>query len=85
MKDHLKEKQIEGLEEVLPMEMEGDFICRPLQREIREIGWRRNGQYLQVMEGEGETFLFLPSKEYNIEPHPLLLHQKTDFLQIGVV
>ena len=42
VKDHLKEKQTEGLEEVLPIEMEEemeeDFILRPLQREIREIG-----------------------------------------------
>ena len=50
VKDHLKEKQTEGLEEVLLMEMEEemeeDFILRPLQREIREIGRRRNGQFL---------------------------------------
>ena len=33
MRDHLKEKQIEGLEEVLPMEMEEmgeDSILRPI-------------------------------------------------------
>ena len=39
MKDHSKEKQREGLEEVLPVEMEeeteGDFILRHLQKEIR--------------------------------------------------
>ena len=87
VKDHLKEKQTEGLEEVLPMEMEEDFILRPLQREIKEIGRRRNGQFLQVMEGEGEIFLFLPPqcKDCNIELHPLLLLLKIDFSWIGVV
>ena len=91
VRDCLKEKQIEGLEEVLPVEMEEEmeeyFILRPLQREIREIGRRRNGQFLQVMEGEGETFLFLPPqyKDRNIELHPLLLLLRIDFSWIGVV
>ena len=57
---HLKEKQSEGLGGVLPMEMEEDSISRLHWKEIREIGRRRNGQVLQVMEVEGETFLFLP-------------------------
>ena len=43
-------RQTEGLEEVLPMEMEeemeGDFILRHLQKEIREIDRRKTGQYL---------------------------------------
>ena len=46
------------------MEMEGemkeDSIPRPLWKEIREMGRRRNGQVLQVMEEEGEISLFLP-------------------------
>ena len=50
MKDHSREKQTKGLEEVLPMEMEEeteeDFILRHLQKGIRETDKRRNGQYL---------------------------------------
>ena len=91
MKDHLRERQTKGLEEVLSVEMgeemEGDFILRHLQKEIKEIGRRKNGQYLQVMEGETEMFLFLPPqyKNCHIELHPLLLPLKINFLQIGVV
>ena len=50
VRDHLKENQSEGLGEVLLMEMEGemeeDSIPRPLWKEIREIGRKRNGQVL---------------------------------------
>ena len=50
MKDHLREKQTEGLEEVFPFEteeeMEEDFILRQLQKGIKETDWRKNGQYL---------------------------------------
>ena len=50
VRDHLKEKQSEGLGEVLPMEIEEemgeDSIPRLLWKEIREIGRRRNGQVL---------------------------------------
>ena len=64
VRDHLKEKESEGLGEVLPMEMEGemeeDSIPRPLWKEIMEISRKRNGQVLQVMEEGGETTLFLP-------------------------
>ena len=64
VRDCLKEKQSEGLGEVNPEEMEGemgeDFIPRPLWKEIREIGRKRNGQVLRVIEEEGETSLFLP-------------------------
>ena len=60
VRDHLKEKQSEGLREILPMEMEEDSIPSPLWKEIRELGRKRNGQVLQVMEEEGETSLFLP-------------------------
>ena len=62
-------------------------ILRPLWRELREIGRRRNGQVLQVMEEEGETFLFLPPQynNHNKKLHPLLLHLKTVFSWIGVV
>ena len=90
MKDHLRERQTEGLEEVLPVEMEGemegDFILRHPQKEIREIDRRRNGQYMQVLEGKAETFLFLPLQNENcyIELHPLLLPPRIDFLWIGV-
>ena len=72
-----------GMEE----EMEGDFILRHLQKEIRETDRRRNGQYLQVLEGEVETFLFLlpQNKNHHIELHPLLLPLRIDFSQIGVV
>ena len=91
VKDHLRERQMEGLEEVLPMEMEeemeGDFILRPLQKEIKEIGRRRNGQYLQVIEEEAEMFPFLPLqyKNCHIELPTLLLPLKIDFLWIGGV
>ena len=61
MKDHLREKQTEGLEEVFPMETEEeteeDFILRHLQKGIRETDRRKNGQYLQVLEEEAETSL----------------------------
>ena len=44
------ERETEGLEEVLSMEMEEemeeDFILRHLQKGIRETDRRRNGQYL---------------------------------------
>ena len=53
MKDHLRERQIEGLEEVLPMEMEEDFILRHLQKEIRETDRRKNGQYLCIVGRRG--------------------------------
>ena len=50
VRDCLKEKQSKGLGEVLPVEMEGemeeDSIPRPLWKEIREIGRRRNSQVL---------------------------------------
>ena len=63
VRDCLKEKQCEGLEEVLPMEMEEevgkDSIPRLLMKEMRGIDRRRNGQVLQVIEEE-ETSLFLP-------------------------
>ena len=61
MKDHLKENQTKGLEEVYPMEteeeMEEDFILRQLQKGIKEINMRKNGLYLQVLEEEVEMFL----------------------------
>ena len=91
MKDHLRERQTEGLEEVLPVEMEeeteGNFILRHLQKDIREIDRRRNGRYLLVLEGEAETFLFLTpqNKSHHTELYPLLLPLRIDFLQIGVV
>ena len=50
VRDHLKQKQSEGLGGVLPMEMEEkmgeDSILRLLWKEIREIGRRRNDQIL---------------------------------------
>ena len=50
VRDCLKEKQSEGLGKVLPMELEGEMeegsIPRPLQKEIREKGRKRNGQVL---------------------------------------
>ena len=50
MKDHLREKETEGLEEVFPMEteeeMEEDFILKYLLKGIRETDRRKNGQYL---------------------------------------
>ena len=50
VRDFLKEKQSEGLGEVLPVEVEGemeeDYIPRPLQKEIRETDRKRNGQVL---------------------------------------
>ena len=80
-----------GFQELLPMEMEeemeGDFILGHLQKEIRETGKRRNGQYLQVLEEEAEMFLFLPlqNENHHIEHHPLLLPLRMDFSQTGVV
>ena len=49
-------------------EMEGGFIFRHLQKGIRETDRRRNGQYLQVLEEEVETFLFLPPQNEK-SPH----------------
>ena len=88
---NLKEKQSEDFGGVLPMVMEEemgeDSIPRLLWKEIREIGRRRNGQVLRVMEEEEETSLFLSLqyKNHNKQPHPLLLHLKIDFLWTGVV
>ena len=49
MKDHWREKQTEGLEEVFPMETEEeteeDFILMQLQKGTREIDRRKTGQY----------------------------------------
>ena len=90
MKDCSREKQTEGLEEVLPMEMEEkteeDFILRHLQKGIRETDRRRNGQYLQVLEEEVKMSLFPPqqNKNHHIELPPLLLPLRIDFSQIGV-
>ena len=48
VRDHLKSPEVLG--EVLPMEMEGemgeDSIPRPLWKEVKEIGRKRNGQVL---------------------------------------
>ena len=64
VRDHLKEKQSKDLGEVLPIEMEEkmgeESIPRPFWKELREIGRRRNGQILRVMEEEQETSLYLP-------------------------
>ena len=53
----VQERQTEGLEEVLPVEMEEeteeDSILRHLQKGIRETDKRRNGQYLQVFGRRG--------------------------------
>ena len=61
MKDHLREKQTEGLEEAFPMEREEeteeDYILRHLQKGMRETSRRKNGQYLQVWEEEMEKSL----------------------------
>ena len=67
-------------------ETEGDFILRHLQKEIIETDRRKTGQYLQVLEGETEIFLFLPllGENNHIEHHPLLPPLRIDFLQIGV-
>ena len=40
------ERETKGLEEVLPVETEEDFILRHLQKGIRETDKRKNGQYL---------------------------------------
>ena len=59
--DCLREKQTEGLEEDFPVEMEEeteeDFILRHLQKGIREIDRRKNGQYLEALEEEVEMSL----------------------------
>ena len=74
VKGHLKEKQSEGLGEVLPMEMEEemgeDSIPRLLWKEIIEIDRRRNGQVQQMMEEEGETILLLPLQYKNHKKGP---------------
>ena len=69
------------------MEMEGDIILRHLQKEIRDTNRRRNGEYLQVLEEEAQTFLFPPphNENHHIELPPLLLPLRIDFSQIGVV
>ena len=90
MKDCLRERHIEGLEEVLPMEMEeeteDDFILRHLQKGNKETDRKKNGQYLHVLEKEAEMFLFLllQNENHHIELHPLLLPLRIDFSQIGV-
>ena len=53
MKDYLREKQTEGLEE----ETEEDFILKYLQKGIRETDRRKNGRYQRVFEEEAETSL----------------------------
>ena len=68
VRDHLKEKQSKGLGGVLPVVMEEmgeDSISRLLWKEIREIGRKRNGQVLQVMEEEEEMSLLLPLQYKN--------------------
>ena len=91
MRDHLREIQFEGLGEVLlkelEMEMEEDSILKPLWKEIREIGRKRNSQVLQVMGQKEEIFLFPPPqlKNHIKGPHLLLPHLRIDFLQTGVV
>ena len=91
VRDHLKEKQSEGLGEVLPTEMEGemeeDSILRPLWKEVKKIDRKKSGQILQVMEEEEEMYPFLPLqyKSHNKGPHPLQHHLKIGFLQIGIV
>ena len=63
------------------------FYSQASLKKIREIGRRRNGQVLRIMEEKGEMSLFLPPqyKSHNKGPHPLLLHLKIDFSWIGVV
>ena len=83
--------QLEGLGEVLLKELEGemeeDSILKPLWKEIREIGRKRNGQVLQVMGEKEEIFLFPPPqfKNHNKVPHPLLPHLRIDFSWTGIV
>ena len=85
-----RERQTEGLEEALSMEMEeeteGDFVLRYLQKEIKERDQKKTGQYLQALGGEMEIFLFLPplGRTCLIECHPLLPLLQIDFSQIGV-
>ena len=53
VRDHLKEKQPKVLGEVVHMNKEGemgeDSFPRPLWKEVKEIGMKRNGQVLRVM------------------------------------
>ena len=85
MRDHLREIQFEGLGEVpleeLEGEMEEDSIPKPLWKEIREIGRKRNHQVLQVMGEKEEIFLFPPLqfKNHIKGSHPLLPHLRIDF------
>ena len=86
MKDCLREKPTEGLEEDLPMEteeeMEEDFIPRHLQKGIRETDRRKNGQYLQVLEEEAE--MSLQNGNHHIGLLLPLLPLSIDISQIGV-
>ena len=94
MKEYPRERQTEGFEEALSVGNgrgnEGDFILRCLQKEIKEIDRRRNGQYLQVLGGETEILLFLPllDENHHIEhhPHPATSDDRffTDWSSIGM-
>ena len=85
VKDHLKENQIEGLEEVSPMgteeEMEETHISQ-LLKEIKGIDRRKNGLYQQVLE---EEKTFWQGENHCIGPPLLSPPWRIDFLQIGVV
>ena len=80
------ERETEGLEEDLPVEMEEetekDFIPRHLQKGIRETDRRKNGQYLQVLEEEAEMSLQIGN--HHIGLLLPLLPLWIDFSQIGV-
>ena len=91
MRDLLTEIQFKGLGEVplkdLEGKMEEDFIPKALQKEMKDIGRKRNSQVLQVMEENEEIFLFPPPqfKNHIKGPHALLPHLRIDISWTGVV
>ena len=89
MRDLPREIQLEDLGEAPLKDLEGGngrgFYSKALWKEMGDIGKKKNGQALQVMEEGGEMFLSpsLQSTDHIQEPLPLLHHQKVDFLWTG--
>ena len=80
----MRETQPKGLEEASLKvgEMVEDFIPKALWKEMKVIVKWRNGQFLQVKEGEG---VMLPSTSLQpVGPLQHQPHQKTGFSQTGV-
>ena len=91
MRDLLREIQLDDLGEAPLKDLEGemveDSIPKALWKEMRDMGKKKNGHVLQVMEEGGEMFPSPPLQptDHIQGPLPLLHHQKIDFLWTGAV